>query len=35
MSYPEQEKYILFEEGGTRYYQELLNNNKKIKVAAK
>ena len=35
MSYPEQEKYILFKKGGIRNYQKLLYNKKRAKVAAK
>ena len=32
---PEQEKHILFKEGGIRDYQKLLNNKKRIKATAK
>ena len=31
----EQERYILFKEGGIKDYQELLNNKKRVKAAAK
>ena len=35
MSYPEQEKYILFKERKIRDHQKFLNNKKRIKTAAK
>ena len=35
ISYPEQERYTLFEKGEIKDYQELLNNKKGAKTAAK
>ena len=35
MSYPEQERYILFEKRRIKNYQEFLNNKKGVKAAAK